>query len=403
MMDPEVSLLLDCAAWRGLWQSQVQVEISERFNRRTDVALERHIEEMWTERVAREPWLFNGAKFRLHSFRLASSSSSSSSSVSPQHSSCTLSSHITVLDCSEEKFCATDVLHDAAQNSLDQRNLSVNQAENVNVNVTQQTASRLEQVSSTCDFRASTDKNTDNQEAGAILTMRLGLTCYKDYLGTNWSCRVAELRQRGEEEFSDPLALLAQPLGVGAVLCTEDGQVVLIRRSQRVAEAGGLLDIPGGHPEPKAVCEEQVSLVALQQRLEAVVAEFFSSVCAEIRDEVNVPLSSLREPVLMGVALNHTSAGRPSAEFYVSCSLTSDEVRKLYWKGGAEAHESTDIIFLSRTEMLQLNRSSALWSELCPSAKGAVLLYQSVKPDGEQNLSKRPSTAQHKMDPDDQI
>ena len=35
--------------------------------------------------------------------------------------------------------------------------------------------------------------------------------------------------------------------------------------------------------------------------------------------------------------------------FVLSCSLTSDEVRKLYWKGGAEAHESTDIVFLSKT------------------------------------------------------
>lgn len=406
-MDPEVSVLLDCAAWRGLLQPHVQVELSERYNRQTDAALERHIEEMWTERVSKESWLFNGAKFRLHSFCLASFTCPSSSSVSPGYSSCTHSTRVPVLDCAEdqkgeldnrqreEKFCATDALHDAAlydaaQNSLDQRNRSVNQTENVD-GVTQQTDSRLERASSTCDSRASTDKNTDDQEVGALLTLRLGLTCYKDYLGTNWSCRVAELRQRGEEEFSDPLALLAQPLGVGAVLCTDDRQVVFIRRSQRVAEAGGMLDIPGGHPEPKvvceclgqAVCEEQVSVAALQQRPEAVVAELFSSVCAEIRDEVNVPLSFLGEPVLMGVALNHTSAGRPSAEFYISCSLTSDEVRKLYWKGGAEAHESTDIVFLSRTETLQLDRSSALWSELCPSAKGAVLLYQSVKPDGE--------------------
>lgn len=67
----------------------------------------------------------------------------------------------------------------------------------------------------------------------------------------------------------------------------------------------------------------------------------------------------------------------------LSCSLTSNEVRKLYWKGGAEANESTDVVFLSRTEALQLNRSSPLWSELCPSAKGAMLLYQTVKPDGE--------------------
>lgn len=41
----------------------------------------------------------------------------------------------------------------------------------------------------------------------------------------------------------------------------------------------------------------------------------------------------------------------------LSCSLTSDEVTKLYWKGGAEANESTDIVFLSkdvRTFQIQL-------------------------------------------------
>lgn len=88
------------------------------------------------------------------------------------------------------------------------------------------------------------------------LILKIGLTCYKDYLGTNWSCRAAELRQQGGAEFGDPLALLAQPLGVGAILCTADGQVVLIRRSQKVAEAAGLLDIPGGHPEPKVTLSE---------------------------------------------------------------------------------------------------------------------------------------------------
>lgn len=122
-------------------------------------------------------------------------------------------------------MCARDSLHDAAQNHLDKRNRAVNQAKNT--------------------------KKADDQQSGPLLTLRLGLTCYKDYLGTNWSCQAAELCQLGEAEFRDPLALLAQPLGVGAVLCTDDNQVVLIRRSQKVAEAGGLLDIPGGHPEPK--------------------------------------------------------------------------------------------------------------------------------------------------------
>ncbi|KAK2849001.1 hypothetical protein Q5P01_008835 [Channa striata] len=344
MMDPEVSVLFHCAAWRGLLESQVEVELSERFNRHTDPSLERQIEEAWKDRVSKEPWLFNGAKFRLHSFCLASPKCSSTSPCPPKKSSCTYSSQV--------DQCDAGLLHDAAQN----RTKSKHETENV---------------------------------TGPLLTLRLGLTCYKDYLGTNWSCRVKELRQRGQAEFSDSLALLSQPLGVGAVLCTNDEQVVLIRRSQRVAEAGGLLDIPGGHPEPKvvcerlgqAVCEDQINMILMQHRPQVVVSELFLSVCAEIRDEVNIPLSSLGEPVLMGIALNHTSAGRPSAEFYVRCSLTSDEVRKLYWKGGAEAHESTDIIFVSIKEVLQLDMSSPLWLELCPSAKGAVLLYQTVKPD----------------------
>lgn len=377
-MDSEVSVLLHCAAWGGLLEAQVHVELSERFNRQTDPALERQIEEVWTERASKEPWLFNGSKFRLHSFCLASPSS-----VSPERQPCTHSPHSPVLDHvgdqkgglhgrirAQEISRATDSLQDAAQNNLDKRSRAENESNSSSQGLT------------------TTLPSHSAAETGPLLTLKLGLTCYKDYLGTNWSYQVAELRRRGEEELGDPLALLAQPLGVGGVLCTGDGQVVLIRRSQRVAEAGGLLDIPGGHPEPKAVCErlgqavseEQITVDMMQQR--AVVSELFSSVCAEIRDEVNIPLSSLGEPVLMGVALNHTSAGRPSAEFYVSCSLTADEVRGLYWKGGAEAHESTDIVFLSRAELVQLDRSSPLWAELCPSAKGAVLLYQRVKPDG---------------------
>ncbi|XP_061755641.1 uridine diphosphate glucose pyrophosphatase NUDT22 [Nerophis ophidion] len=308
-----------------------------RFNRQSDAALERHIEEVWTARVSKEPWLFNGAKFRLHSFHLA----------------------------------PPPGLPSAAESSG-------------------RTASCQDSTGGERSFGA----------PARVLTLRVGLTSYKDYLGTNWSWRVEELCRRGEADFSSRQALLAQPLGVGAVMCTSDGQVVLIRRSQKVAEAGGKLDIPGGHPEPKAVCqslgEENINMTLLEKSPEAVVSELFSSVCAEIRDEVgprqtaevhrallqivNVPLSSLGEPVLMGVARNHSSAGRPSIEFHVSCALSSAEVKELYWKGGAEANESTDIVFLSTAEVLGLDSSSPLWSELCPSAKGAVLLYQTVTP-----------------------
>lgn len=194
-----------------------------RFNRQTDAALERHIDELWTERVSKEPWLFNGAKFRLHSFCLAA----------PQNLPSTPSSHGTILHHTE------DPDSQRCEDLDDIRNRCINQPENTEGAFPRDLR----------EFNGIADQ--PSLHSGPILTLRLGLTCYKDYLGTNWSCGVAELRRRGEAKFSDPLAFLAQPLGVGAVLCTSDGQVVMIRRSQRVAEAGGLLDIPGGHPEPK--------------------------------------------------------------------------------------------------------------------------------------------------------
>ncbi|CAL1613645.1 unnamed protein product [Knipowitschia caucasica] len=349
-MDPEVSLLLDCADCKGLRKSQVQVELSERYNRQTDAALEDHIEKLWTQRIAKEPWIFNGAKFRLHSFQWWRKKNPESQAIDGYNKSY----ENKLVDCRDGDAC-----------------------------------SALSRDEHTKNKTAMPAKETQKEE-GCILVLQLGLTSYKDYLGTNWSEQAEELCRRGLVEFGEPRSLLAQPLGVGAVLCTADEQIVFIRRSQTVAEAGGQLDIPGGHPEPKIVCEnlgvkicDKISVDMLSPV--AVATELFSSVAAEIRDEINIPLNFLGEPVLMGIALNHTSAGRPSAEFYIRCSLTSDQVKGLYLKGGAEANESTDIMFVNKQTVLQLDQKSHLWPELCPSAKGAILLYQMVKPDEEVN------------------
>uniref|UniRef100_A0A673GP99 Nucleoside diphosphate-linked moiety X motif 22-like n=1 Tax=Sinocyclocheilus rhinocerous TaxID=307959 RepID=A0A673GP99_9TELE len=304
-MDPEVSLMLHCDPLQALGENQIHVEISDSFPE-----IEQHIEAVWSDRVAKEPWLFNGAKFRLHS---------------------------AVLSVMEKG----PVAEQAAQNL-------------------------------TCSQLESADKSSGRlakDEQSCVLTLQLGLTCYKDYLGTNWSREAGKLQSHGQNECTDPQAFLAQPLGVGAVVATADGDVVLLRRSQKVAEAAGLLDIPGGHPEPKVRYTESCSF--LQD-------SFFSYNIHYKKCWVNVPVSSLSKPVFMGIALNHTSAGRPSAEFYVRCTLTTEELRDLYRRGGPEAHESTEILFLSRAKMFQLNERCPLWSEMCPSAKGAVLLHQRV-------------------------
>lgn len=249
--------------------------------------------------MSNEPWLFNGSKFRLHSFCLTSPSRTTSSCASPEQQSCINSTSFSLESAVQEKqdgdinclkttkgqYC----LQFPAQNTFDNSNTPVYQEES---------------------------GENGEWDLVPVLTLKMGLTCYKDYLGTNRSCRATEICQQGRAEFGDPLALLAQPLGVGAIMCTADDQVVLIRRSQKVAEAAGLLDIPGGHPEPKVilnkcksivyslnyshlVCRLQVVCECLGQVVnedqiridmmerKAVVSELFSSICAEIRDEVS--------------------------------------------------------------------------------------------------------------------
>lgn len=50
---------------------------------------------------------------------------------------------------------------------------------------------------------------------------------------------------------------------------------------------------------------------------QAIVTEIFDSTLREIVDEVNIPLETLSDPLLIGIARNTTSAGRPSSEYVV--------------------------------------------------------------------------------------
>lgn len=272
-MDSEVSVMLHCAPTQGFEEHQVQVEISSRyrhyisvqnlvshhgygyvhfilliyklrrFSRRSVPEIEKHIEAVWNERVTKEPWLFNGAKFRLHSAHL--------STTHPQTSTnfCTMAGDTAAQTINSTKSAEGD---EQLGNCSALNRISLHCGEGERAPLTINARSKK----SICcrETVGEPQKDARHSEAnGAILRLQLGLTCYKDFLGTNWSQEAGNLQQRGRLEVGDPQALLAQPLGVGAVLLTSDGKVVMLRRSQRVAEAAGLLDIPGGHPEPKVM------------------------------------------------------------------------------------------------------------------------------------------------------
>ena len=82
-------------------------------------------------------------------------------------------------------------------------------------------------------------------------TFNLGITGYKDFIGTNWSPSAKLFQQLGKTNHNNEQIHMSDALGVGALVQTADDYMVLIRRSQHCGEAVGLLDVPGGHPEPQ--------------------------------------------------------------------------------------------------------------------------------------------------------
>ena len=82
------------------------------------------------------------------------------------------------------------------------------------------------------------------------MTLKVGLTSYKDYLATNTDARpvadLTALRRDGLSSHGATNAHLSCALGVETVLETADGGIVLLRRSAHVATFNGLYNGPSG-------------------------------------------------------------------------------------------------------------------------------------------------------------
>lgn len=92
--------------------------------------------------------------------------------------------------------------------------------------------------------------DTATAENGSA-TFHIGLTDYKDFIGTNWSPNARTFVELGLKLCGNTHAYMSDALGVGAFVLTADDHIILLKRSAHCAEAPGMWDIPGGHPEPK--------------------------------------------------------------------------------------------------------------------------------------------------------
>lgn len=176
----------------------------------------------------------------------------------------------------------------------------------------------------------------------------VGLTNYKDLCGTNHAANRKSIEETGLEDFGDSQAYLSMAIGVGILLMTCDDCLVVTRRASWTGEYPGMLDRPGGHPEPDLVLTPEGKLKPdLQGHLgvnDAVMDEIWNSVIQEVEDELGINKGKLEDVRFLGLTANISHGGRPSLEFFARLNMKSEEVREVYSLGKQrEADETTSL------------------------------------------------------------
>ncbi|MQM12343.1 hypothetical protein Taro_045265, partial [Colocasia esculenta] len=189
-------------------------------------------------------------------------------------------------------------------------------------------------------------KSRDDVSRGNCVCLKLGLTDYRTFVGTNLNPLWENFLVPSEE--------------------TSDKKILVLQRSSNVGEFPGYFVFPGGHSEPKEVGisahttdEPLTDLVLLNQK---VAEEMFDGIIREVVEEIGVPVSSLAvlmltslqanvqtHPVFIGISLRELNV-RPTAFFFLKCNLESEEVHKLY-SSAQDGYESTQLYAMSKSDI----------------------------------------------------
>ncbi|KAK7079522.1 Nudix (nucleoside diphosphate linked moiety X)-type motif 22 [Halocaridina rubra] len=181
---------------------------------------------------------------------------------------------------------------------------------------------------------------------GKKYVLNVGLTSYKDLCGTNLSKNFKKILELGRNKADNSQAFMSDPIGVGVLLITDDGYGVVTRRAAWTGEFPGLLDRPGGHPEPEGKLKPNFGQTDIN---EIVMEEIWTSAAQEAEDELGIDKSKLEDMRFLGISINNESGGRPSLEFFARLRMKSQEIRELYNLGKqTEADESTALHFVPR-------------------------------------------------------
>eukprot|EP00850_Spirogloea_muscicola_P015181 SM000114S24144 [mRNA] locus=s114:269891:273001:+ [translate_table: standard] len=192
----------------------------------------------------------------------------------------------------------------------------------------------------------------NGMHAPTRVCLKLGLTDYRTFVGTNLSSRWEEFLSPGDA--AEECRNLASNLGNGAVVELADGHLLVLQRGFKVGEYPGAPVFPGGHSEPSEIGIHGHVTEAGQgdvlQRL--IVDELFDGILREVVEETGLPPSSLHDLRFIGIssrALNR----RPTAFFSLRCLLSGHEALEAY-KTAEHGFESTTLRLVSQGKLPEL-------------------------------------------------
>lgn len=182
---------------------------------------------------------------------------------------------------------------------------------------------------------------------GDQLTIRLGPTTYRDFVGTNivnpW---VAE--RYGPDYLSDGC-------GVSALLRTADERLVLQRRSQAVFEFAGLIAACGGAVEPISPGDPSTTLAAQARR--------------ELAEELGLPPDAVRSMTLLGIGRT-TSRHKPEIVYLAETTATWPEVSDRHHE------EHAGLVAIPDTAQAVATTLRDAWDDYAPPGLMALTLRE---------------------------
>ena len=180
----------------------------------------------------------------------------------------------------------------------------------------------------------------------------LGLTCYKNYVGSNLGRQWKVFYEEGLK-IGDTNAYFADPLGNQCIIALRDGNHVILNRSYQVAEGQGQLTCVGGHPEPSMLHIESYE-DALNVPSVDIVDELFESMRREVHEETNIPMEFISEMYMIGVMGCVKTRGREIHLFCCFVDLDKQQVLEYYRKGPEDLYESLGINFYPLEHVIDL-------------------------------------------------